>query len=338
MFLSFMCFLILITGGYIEATKKNIYIYFKTNDNPAYYYLDKDNFYKELFGQEYTVTLVRTLKGLKDYTYIITEEVPFDDQELRYLLSYPKNQVLLFSFEPPLSQTRSQKVEYHHYYGKIFTWNDELIDNKKYFKVHYPWSDPRPIISDCVSFESKKLCTFVGGYNWFEGNPYSNHPERHSIIEFLEKYHSNEFDLYGPGWQVFKFKCYKGPIVRTGDYLGSKIQVLKHYKFDLAYENSRGLNGYVSERIFNAFSAGCVPVYSGSGNITEYVPKECFIDRRDFTSNQELYDYLSMMSKERYEEYLHHIKKYLASEVPWQLTTRYYMKHIRSVLHIQGEV
>ena len=40
----------------------------------------------------------------------------------------------------------------------------------------------------------------------------------------------------------------------------------------------RNVNGYVTEKIFDAFKAGCVPVYWGAENITKYVPAECFID------------------------------------------------------------
>ena len=40
--------------------------------------------------------------------------------------------------------------------------------------------------------------------------------------------------------------------------------------------------GYMTEKIWDSFKAKTVPVYWGASNIEEYVPKNCFIDYRDF--------------------------------------------------------
>ena len=56
--------------------------------------------------------------------------------------------------------------------------------------------------------------------------------------------------------------------------------------------------------IFDAFIAGCVPVYWGAKNITDYVSSDCFIDRREFKNNQELYRYMKNMNDDEYLKYL----------------------------------
>lgn len=71
-----------------------------------------------------------------------------------------------------------------------------------------------------------------------------------------------------------------------------KIAVLKNDQFCVCYENTKDVRGYVSEKIFDCFKAGVVPVYLGASNICEYVPKSSFVDRRDFASDQEVYDFL----------------------------------------------
>src|SRR5579871_4673108 len=247
-----LLFAALTTLSLSGETKKNVYIYFKSNENKKYYYLlGKDTFYNEIFGTKYAVILTNTLKDLKDAAYIVTEEVPLYDLQYAFLAHYPKNKVLLFSFEAPLTQTRSQQKEYHQYYSKIFTWCDDLIDSIKYFKVRYPWTDPLPMITNRLEFEAKKLCVFVARYNYIEA-PCSNHPERMHMIEFFEKNYPNYFDLYGPSWQVFHYSCYKGiiPLGQTNKISRmNKINVIKNYKFDMCYENAQGLNGYVTERI-----------------------------------------------------------------------------------------
>ncbi|WP_226896450.1 glycosyltransferase family 10 domain-containing protein [Poseidonibacter ostreae] len=58
--------------------------------------------------------------------------------------------------------------------------------------------------------------------------------------------------------------------------------------------------GYITEKIFDSFFAGCVPVYLGADNITEHIPKECFIDKREFDTYEKLYKYLKNMSDEEY--------------------------------------
>ena len=60
--------------------------------------------------------------------------------------------------------------------------------------------------------------------------------------------------------------------------------------------------------------AGCVPIYWGANNIEDYIPKNCFIDRRDFSSNEQLYAFIKNMKKEEYESYLENIQNFLESE------------------------
>ena len=51
----------------------------------------------------------------------------------------------------------------------------------------------------------------------------------------------------------------------------SKIETLRRYKFCVAIENSEDRH-YVSEKVYDAFVAGCVPIYFGAPNVLDYVP------------------------------------------------------------------
>lgn len=51
-------------------------------------------------------------------------------------------------------------------------------------------------------------------------------------------------------------------------YKDNKRAYLRQFKFNLCPENSDS-EGYVTEKIFDAISAGCIPVYWGSGNDPE---------------------------------------------------------------------
>ena len=61
---------------------------------------------------------------------------------------------------------------------------------------------------------------------------------------------------------------------------GSKIDALRPYKFCVAMENSED-DHYVSEKVYDALVAGCVPIYFGAPNILDYVPhRESIVDVR----------------------------------------------------------
>ena len=66
------------------------------------------------------------------------------------------------------------------------------------------------------------------------------------------------------------------------------LTIYNKYKFVICFENSK-TNGYVTEKIFNAFLAGAVPIYDGAPNIDEYVLKNSYIPYNDDTLNKMLY-------------------------------------------------
>ncbi|MEN9344193.1 MAG: hypothetical protein RLZZ453_980 [Chlamydiota bacterium] len=199
-------------------------------------------------------------------------------------------------------------------FSRIYTWDDEAIDNKKFFKFFFP--DLMPMIDELPAFEEKKLCTMVVR-NW-----HAKH--RGPIVEFFSKKPKGEFEFYGsPYPNLIYNRCYKGRI--PGLNCGKeKIDTLKNYRFCICFENRTHLNGYISEKIFPCFAAGCVPVYWGAPNIEEYIPKDCFIDYRDFQNVEELYVFLKTMPESVYEQYLDSIRQFLSSEQAQLFSPQYF--------------
>jgi hypothetical protein len=72
----------------------------------------------------------------------------------------------------------------------------------------------------------------------------------------------------------------------------------------------------------------------GSENVTHYIPQNCFINRNEFENNEELYSFMKNFTEKKYNEYISNIRKFLASENAFRLSTAYYVKHIREVLDI----
>lgn len=48
-----------------------------------------------------------------------------------------------------------------------------------------------------------------------------------------------------------------------------KMQIFRRYKFCIAIENSVGPD-YVTEKLYQAFTTGCVPIYLGAPNIADF--------------------------------------------------------------------
>jgi hypothetical protein len=131
---------------------------------------------------------------------------------------------------------------------------------------------------------------------------------------FFEENHPDEFEFYGRCWDNAGHKSWRGALESAQGALLAKTSCLKNYRFSICYENCQHVPGYVTEKIFDSFIAGCVPIYWGPPNIDLYVPKNCYIARGDFASEEELYHFMKTMPKEEYEGYIERIRVYLSSE------------------------
>ncbi len=218
----------------------------------------------------------------------------------------------------------------HAPFEKVFTWNPQWVDNKKYFKsfltLRIPDNfriNPDEKLKFCVTIASQK----------YSSHPKEIYSERVRIIRWFEREHPSEFDLYGTCWdrlyftgklarlnllleRVYRafpktFHCRRFPSHRGT--VNSKNATMRHYKFAVCYENSV-FPGYVSEKIFDGLFAGCIPIYLGAPDITDYIPPDVFIDRRNFNSNEELYRYLVNMPQAEYERYLDEIESFVRGE------------------------
>ncbi len=212
-----------------------------------------------------------------------------------FIFKLPKEKLVFFVLEPWTYQN-----SYFDNFSRVYTWDDSLVDNKKIFKLYY--AHLRPMRLDLIPFEEKKFCTLIA----------SNYtPQRIKIIKFFEKKPDSDLDVYG--YQHCDSRLYRGSI--PGSHSGDeKSNMLKNYKFCICFENSTHFQGYITEKIFACFQAGCIPVYWGATNVTDYIPKDCFIDYCDFECDEDLYQYLKSMPEEIYTNYLNHIRTFLSSE------------------------
>lgn len=242
--------------------------------------------------------------------------------EMKKAIVQPKK--LLILFESPFIMPENYDCELHETFDYIFTWNDDLVDGIKYFKFNF--SQPDNLVNPFIhQFSEKKLCTLVAGNKSSEisGELYS---ERLKAINFFENKQGNDFDFYGNGWEQSKYKNYKGKIE-------GKLPVMSKYRFAICYENGV-MNGYITEKIFDCFFSRCVPVYLGAPNISDYIPANTFIDRREFDSYEDLYIFLSTMNETDYNAYINNIDDFLKGEQYKQFTHEGFARNILKVIDI----
>jgi len=248
--------------------------------------------------------------------FIIYNDMP----ELKDII--PGNYLLLM--ESKVVYPANWNKEKHKLFKKIFTWDDTLIDNKKYFKINY--SHKKTDDLDLDVSKKIKLCVMVNSNKYFR-HPLELYTERKKAIEWFEKNHPDDFDLYGFGWDKHLFTGFLRKLNRFQSlckllktnyktYRGTAEakKVLPEYKFAICYENARDIPGYITEKIFNCFFSGCVPIYLGAPNITDYIPPETFIDKRNFRTYEELYKFIKNMSDTEYIRYLDAIKNFVLSD------------------------
>jgi hypothetical protein len=260
-----------------------------------------------------------------------------------------KNLYLITS-ESPIINRENFNLKNHKYFKKIFTWSDDLIDSqspsdKKYFKLNYCHKIPENLE---FNQHREKLCALIAS-NKFTAHPKELYSERIKAIRWFEKNHPEDFDLYGKGWdrhyfhgsllginlarlnkleflaKIFarRYPSYKGSIK-------SKNETYQNYKFAICYENVKDFPGYITEKIFDCFLAGCVPIYLGASNITRHIPKETFIDKRNFKTYEELYSYIKTMPDQDYFKYQNAIAEFLKSDKSYQFSAECFAKTLFS--------
>lgn len=189
--------------------------------------------------------------------------------------------------------------------------------------------------------------------------------ERLRAIEFFNRY--GEIDLYGIGWEgpAFRVTASRVPgriralahharrhwervrapsdplrlAARTAwrGSVASKADVLGGYTFAICFENMI-LDGWITEKIFDCFFSGTVPVYLGAPDVTRWIPSECFIDMRRFNGYPELRDYLKQLGPGEIDGFRLAARDYLQSEAFAPFTKEAFADRLAGIVHRDGGV
>ncbi|WP_334188950.1 glycosyltransferase family 10 domain-containing protein [Noviherbaspirillum sp.] len=245
----------------------------------------------------------------------------------------------LLSLETPLIHPPNGDPKNWRKYRRIFTWDDTAIDNVKFVKINFPNTLAIPDV-DGFRYRDRFCCIIAGNKSSAVIDDRELYSERVQVIRWFERNAPSDFDLYGTDWDLPP--AFPGRIGRVMEkasrlrnrymplgrpfpsYRGrvtAKKTVLSATRFSFCYENVQRLSGYVTEKIFDCFFSGCVPVYLGADNIADHVPADCFVDRRNFSDIADTYRYLKAMEEPTFRGFQERIASFLASDAARPFST-----------------
>lgn len=247
-------------------------------------------------------------------------------------------QYLLMLETPQIHPSNGISSNWHRY-RKVFTWNDALVDNSRFIKINFP-NAIRIHPVDGYAQRDRFCCLIAANKSLTVSDERDLYVERIRTIRWFEQHAPADFDLYGIGWDIpawgrgrlgkLSRRIFRAiaPVMRFRSFpsyrgqVKHKREILSRTRFSICYENVRDLPGYITEKIFDCFFAGCIPIYWGAGNITDHIPADCFIDRRRFGDEAALYAFLKSISEDEFQAYQQRIADFLGSEAAYPFSAQ----------------
>lgn len=285
----------------------------------------------------------------KEADFIIYNELPkktfLKKRELPRSNEISKSFLMLL--ECAVIRPDNYELDHHEFFNKILTWDDNLIklNSSKYIKSNFT---QHLTLDATKSFaERSNFCVCISG-NKKVSLPNELYSERKKVVEWFENNQPASFNLYGRGWGHFKVSSSSSYnfLNRLFSYLPSmpwlrpswhgaiddKLKILSDCKYNLCFENAQGYDGYITEKIFDTFKAGAVPIYWGASNIQDHIPDNCYIDFRQFEDINDCYSYLQSLSAFEYSQYQKSIKEFINSEASKQFKVESFINNIKSII------
>lgn len=159
----------------------------------------------------------------------------------------------------------------------IFYNFNGLLDNKNYTK-----DDIKKVIDNINDSKSKK-------------NKFASLVASHDVTNIRRQ-------MYNKISKIDNISC-PSKLFHNDDTLktafnDNKIEYLKNFKFNICPENTIS-NGYITEKLFDAFKAGCIPIYNGDENIElDLVNKNALLFFKKDEDNTELIKEIEKLHKD----------------------------------------
>jgi hypothetical protein len=247
--------------------------------------------------------------------------------------------------EPPVYAPETWDRTWHEQFDIVFTYDRSQVDDQKYFYYRLP-ADTEffslPPVIDERTYGARTLAVTVSNAIQRHANPIHpncTHADRYRTIRWYGKNHPGDFGFFSGTFEQRNFflelrggvllrralgqrafrtmaavlqrdlrRVFKGELTPLG-----KFDAVRAYNFYYCYENTTHIPGYVSEKLFDCFYSGVVPIYWGAPDVSDLIPYRCYIDGSAFQNADDLYWYLKRMPYDEYASYLQEARRFLTS-------------------------
>ncbi len=251
-----------------------------------------------------------------------------------------------FAMECPIVEPRMYRAlgDAQRYFKRIYSWSDsaslERFVGEPLRCESFCWTQSfDDVHEDIWRNTDRKFMVMINANKLPRLYWQELYTERMRAVEYFARF--DEVDLFGKGWDAPSIRVGKtwvphtfrriqfglqkklhrirpNPLLKAAQkvYRGvadSKSETLGQYKFALCFENSI-LKGWITEKIFDCFFTGTVPIYWGAPDVEEHIPENCFIDMRRFSGYAELREYLISLDEKDIEQYQENARAFLKSE------------------------
>jgi len=247
-----------------------------------------------------------------------------DDPDLRRCLTHAVPFLLVISENFHL-QPHATYREVKLLARKILTYDLDEVDGQKVFWLPYSLDIQAGRQNRELALRQARPHLLGMINSWKKSEiPGDLYRKRNRLAIQVGKILKGEMFLAGPGWDrhmVHSLKwqrslakrcpslarsLFRWPNSAYRGVLGlgrAKLQALATCEFALVPENCSSLRGYITEKIFNALFAGCIPIYQGHPEATRWLPSETFLPMERFRSGAQLVKFLRAMTREEKEAY-----------------------------------
>jgi alpha(1,3/1,4) fucosyltransferase len=269
--------------------------------------------------------------------------------ETDFFTSYrrdPRNKkLMLILTEPPVYNMKDWDPSRHRLFDVVFTYDNALVESDRvlYRLIHFPvlLPEPPPVPSE-KEFLAKSLSCIVAGAISITRSKREDGSllfERYRIIKWYNRHHPDDLHFYSRTSPLPKFRHFRGAALlgrfmpALTDRIGSRMydrnaarvykgaipalekgRVMSAYRFNYCLENTQGIRGLISEKIFDCFAAGTVPIYFGAPDIATHIPSSCYMLYEAHKGLPELHRAISSVTYGKYLEYLSEARKFMTSD------------------------
>jgi glycosyltransferase involved in cell wall biosynthesis len=233
--------------------------------------------------------------------------------------AFPDSCFFLIILESPLVNSCNWSIKNHALFDQVFGWRPDFQSEFKYsyLPIPSPWVG---LTGDELGFlrsreVGRRLVVNISS-NKQSSDIHSLYPERVKAIVAMQQLAGSQFALYGHGWDSNNFTSFEG-------VTSNKIQTLSNFHFSICFENAMGFKGYITEKIMDCFAAGTIPLYLGASDIENHIPESCFIDIRQFSSYNEVYQFIINLSVDQKNKLQEAGSEFLKSAGAFKFSTEY---------------